>query len=128
MSNINLQIIRDLYDAYNNKNAERIFANCSTEIEILQTEQLAWGGFYKGFLEASTFFEKLVGNLNSKVEIENLIAAGDCVVAVGRTSGTVRKNGKPFDIPAVHVWTVREQKIVRFEAYIDTPAMLAVLT
>lgn len=127
MSNLNLQIVSDLYDAYNNKNAERIFTNCSTQIEIWQTAELAWGGYYKGFLEASDFFEKLINNLNSKVEIERFISAGECVVAIGRTTGTVKKNGRAFDIPAVHVWTLDEQKIVRFEAYIDTPAMLAVL-
>lgn len=34
---------------------------------------------------------------------------------------------KPFDLTAVHVWTFRNGKAVRFEIYIDTPQVLAAL-
>jgi ketosteroid isomerase-like protein len=36
-------------------------------------------------------------------------------------------NGAPFDIPEVHVWELRDGKVVGFRAYIDTPAMLEAL-
>jgi uncharacterized protein len=39
----------------------------------------------------------------------------------------VLENGASFDIPEVHVWELRDGKIVRFQVYIDTPAMLDVL-
>jgi hypothetical protein len=48
-------------------------------------------------------------------------------VQVGRTRGTVRANGAAFDVPEVHVWTVAGGRVRRFEAYLDTPAMLAAL-
>src|SRR3546814_9621077 len=57
--------------------------------------------------------------------VERMIDAGDRVVVVGRTHGTVNANGAPFDIPVVHVWTLHEGRAAAFEAYIDTPAMLA---
>jgi uncharacterized protein len=44
-----------------------------------------------------------------------------------RTRDTARKSGRFFDVRAVHVWTVIGGSIRRFEAYIDTPAMLATL-
>jgi ketosteroid isomerase-like protein len=48
-------------------------------------------------------------------------------VQTGRTRGTVVANGAAFDVPEVHVWERRAGKVVRFEAYIDTPAMLEAL-
>ena len=49
------------------------------------------------------------------------------VVQTGRTRGTVRANGASFDIPEVHVWELRDGKVVRYQVYIDTPAMLDAL-
>ena len=46
---------------------------------------------------------------------------------VGRTRGTVRATGAPFDVPEVHVFTVAGGRVTRFEAYVDTAALLAAL-
>ena len=56
-----------------------------------------------------------------------IFEAGDHVVQRGRTQGTVRATGVAFDIPEVHVWTLRDGKVAAAEFYIDTPAMLAAL-
>ena len=45
----------------------------------------------------------------------------------GRTAGTVNATGAAFDVDELHLLTVRDGRVVRFEAYIDTPAMLAAL-
>lgn len=45
----------------------------------------------------------------------------------GRTRGTVRANGASFDIPEVHVRELRDGKVVRYQSFIDTPAMLEAL-
>lgn len=39
----------------------------------------------------------------------------------------MRANGASFDIPEVHVWELRDGKVVRYHVYIDTPAMLEAL-
>ena len=36
-------------------------------------------------------------------------------------------NGAPFDVQEMHLLTVRDGRVVRFEAHIDTPAMLEAL-
>jgi len=45
----------------------------------------------------------------------------------GKTRGRVKTNGQPFDIRAVHVWTLKDGKGIRFEPNVDTPAMLKAL-
>jgi len=49
------------------------------------------------------------------------------VVAVGRTRGIARATGQPFDVAAVHLWTLRDGKIAAVRAFVDHPTMLAAL-
>ncbi|MEV6771858.1 hypothetical protein AB0N05_24860 [Nocardia sp. NPDC051030] len=69
---------------------------------------------------------KRQANIDSKVVAERIFAAGDDVIQIGRTVGST-KNGTAFDIPEVHIWHLRTGLVARYDAYIDTPAMLAAL-
>jgi|HubBroStandDraft_5_1064220.scaffolds.fasta_scaffold1124352_1 ketosteroid isomerase-like protein len=88
---------------------------------------LPWGGSYRGLLGLRDFFTKLLSNVDSQLDRNEFVDAGDDVVMIGRTRGTTKAKGTPFDVAAIHVWTVRNGKIVAFHPYIDTPAMLKVL-
>jgi ketosteroid isomerase-like protein len=127
MSEDNLSIIRALYEAQRQKDIAVIFASFAPEMEIRQTDLLPWGGHYQGHEGVKNFFMKLTEHIDSHVDVDQLIPAGDHVVAIGHTRGTVKANGNRFDVPVAHVWTLRDGKVTRFEAYIDTPAMLAAL-
>jgi uncharacterized protein len=48
-------------------------------------------------------------------------------VVVGRTRGTVHATRRQFDVPIAHVWRIVDGRATRWEAYIDTPAMLEAL-
>lgn len=52
--------------------------------------------------------------------LERLVNGGDTVVGIGTYSGTYRKTGKPMSARVVHVWDVRDGKVVRFEQFTDT--------
>jgi uncharacterized protein len=56
-----------------------------------------------------------------------IFSAGTEVVVIDRLRGAARATGRPIDLDIVHVWTVRDQQIVRIAASIDTPAMRAAL-
>ena len=53
--------------------------------------------------------------------------AGDCVAVEARYTGTFRATGKPLDAQVCHVWTVRNGKITRFQQYVDTAQLRAVM-
>lgn len=57
--------------------------------------------------------------IQSRVEVERFIDAGEHVVVIGRTHGTVRATGSAFDVPVAHVWEVRGGRLLRFQPYID---------
>jgi ketosteroid isomerase-like protein len=56
-----------------------------------------------------------------------MFEAGDRVIQSGRSRGTVLATGAEFDVPEVHVWTLRDGKVTAAEFYSDTHAMLDVL-
>lgn len=122
-----LALVRRMYDAFAAADFDTILEIADPSIEVVQADELPWGGHHHGHDGLGTFMLSLAGTIESAVTHHELFVAGDRVVQVGRTAGTVRASGAPFDIAEVHVWTVREDRVVRFEAYIDTPAMLAAL-
>ena len=123
----NEEMVRKVYDGYARRDVAAALADFSPDVEFVQTDLLPWGGSYRGMDGAQASLGKLLAHVDSRVEIEEVITAGDHVVVIGRTRGTVRETGASFDVRAVHVWTVASARIRRFEAYIDTPGMLAAL-
>ncbi len=123
-----VSVVKAVYDAYARRDIGAIFDLFHPEVEIRQTELLPWGGRYHGHEGLRAFLGRLTQAIDSRVEHDELIDAGDRVVSVGRTRGQVRANGAPFDVAAVHVFTIADGKVRRYEAYIDTPAMLRALT
>jgi len=127
MTDDNIAIIRQSYEAYERGDLTTVFSLFHPEIEIYQTELLPWGGQYKGHEQVQAFFHKLNQYTEAQPEPIDFIAAGDAIVVVGRLQGKARATERSFDMKIIHVWTVMDQKIIRFEAYIDTPAMLLAL-
>lgn len=127
MSNEQTAIIQSLYEAFERRDMQTIMQIISPQVTVYQTEVLPWGGNYEGYEGLTRFFGKLLEHLDSRVEAEEYIEAGEKVVAIGRTLGRVKANGKEFSVRIAHLWTLKEQRVVRFEAYIDTRAMLKAL-
>ena len=57
----------------------------------------------------------------------DFVEADDRVVAFGAYSGTAKSTGKAMRAPFAHVWTVRNDKITRFNMYTDTVLVRAAL-
>jgi ketosteroid isomerase-like protein len=119
--------IQELYQAFAKRDARTVLMLMSEEVEIVQSRELPWGGEYRGHEGARDFLGKLTEHLDTRLEIERFIDAGEHVVAIGRTVGQTRAAKLEFDVPVAHVWTLREGRITRFEPYIDNATMLAAL-
>lgn len=123
----NIATIQRVYDAFKTRDASVFQEVFAPDIRISQSPELPWGGEYEGHDGAFTFLLTLVEHIESEVTTESLFAAGDHIVQTGRTRGKVVANGATFDVPEVHVWELRDGKVVRFQVYIDAPAMLEAL-
>ena len=125
--NDNIATVQRVYAAMSTDDANALQDALAQDVKISQSTELPWGGEYEGLDGAFTFFLTLVEHIESQVTTESMFAAGDHVVQAGRTRGRVLANGATFDVPEVHIWQLRDGKVVRFQVYIDTPAMLRAL-
>ncbi len=83
---------------------------------------MPYGGVYHG---GDAVAQNVFGPISEDVvgfavTPEEFIASGDAVAAVVRYTGTGKATGKKLDIPAVHVWNVRDGKLQQFRQFIDT--------
>jgi ketosteroid isomerase-like protein len=122
-----LQTVQELYDAFGRRDLPTVFSLLSPDIEIVQSDELPWGGVYRGHDEARKFFGQLGSHIHSTLDIERLISAGDHVVAIGWTHGTVNATGASYRVPIAHVWVVRDGLAMQAEFFIDHPGMLEAL-
>ncbi|MFC9897263.1 nuclear transport factor 2 family protein [Nocardia sp. NPDC127579] len=127
MPQSDLDTIAQVYQAFTTRDFGVIPRLFDPDIVIAQADELPWGGHFRGHAGAVEFFTTLLAHLDSTVDSQQMFAAGDRVVQVGRTTGTTVPGGIAFDVPEVHVWQLRAGRITSYEAYIDTPAMLAAL-
>ncbi len=127
MTVANIEVIKRIYEAFARQDLEGVLALVDTECVVTQDASLPWGGRYVGHDGVSTFAFALMESSDSAVIVESLFEADGRVIQCGRSRGTVRANGKVFDVPEVHIWTVKDGKVLAAHFAIDTPAMLAAL-
>jgi len=121
----NVELVRGVYDAFARRDIASVFELFADDVAIDQSPEVPWGGAYRGRDEALRFFATLTQHITSRVVLERCIDAGDHVVAIGRTQGTLNATGRAFDVPVAHVWELRDGHIVRVHFCIDNPTMLA---
>ena len=122
-----VEVVRAIYAAMAARDFTRLFELVADDVVVTQDERLPWGGRYVGHDGFATFGVTITSTIDSAVTIDAVFAADDEVIQCGRTKGTVKASGAPFDIPEVHRWRLRDGKAVEAHFAIDTPAMLAVL-
>jgi ketosteroid isomerase-like protein len=83
----------------------------------------AHGSHVRGRDEVGAFFQRLASTWDEfGLEIDDLVASGDRVCAIGRANGTL--DGGPASYGFVHAWTVRDGVCLRFDEYVDPSAEL----
>lgn len=122
-----LDTVRAMYDAFARRDVPGVMSLLDADVVIRQSDELPWGGSYRGPEEAMRFFGLLTQHIDTSVEVERMVCAGDCVVEVGRTVGRGVATGRAFAIDEVHVWRVRDGRIVAMEAFVDNARMQAAI-
>jgi ketosteroid isomerase-like protein len=122
-----LEVIAHIYEAFADQDLEGLLALVDPDCGVTQDASIPWGGRYVGHDGVTTFALALMGGTDSAVTVDSLFEADGQVIQCGRSKGTVRANGEAFDIPEVHIWTLKDGMVVAAHFAIDTPAMLAAL-
>ncbi len=125
----NVELVKKAYGAFMRKDYDGIFTIMRNEIEweaaVGIGKRLPFTGLRKTLPEVKTYFKELEQNLEfKKYDIKEYIAEKDKVVALGRYEAVVKQTHKLVETPFVAVFTLKDEKIVKYEQYIDTAALL----
>lgn len=124
MSQENVDVIRGLYNAFSAGDVPGVLGVMSPDIVWMEAENFPYadGNPYVGpqaVLEG--VFARCIGEWDGfAVEIDEILDAGDTIVAFGRYTGTYKATGKPQNTQLVHVWRIEDGKIAAYQQHADT--------
>lgn len=118
----NTDLIRSLYEAFARGDVPTVLAALDPQIEWIEAEGFPTAGAYTGpDAVVNGVFGPLMTDWDGfSVTANEFIDGGDTIVALGRYAGTFKATGKAMSADFAHVWTLRDQKAVRFRQYVDS--------
>jgi uncharacterized protein len=117
-----LQIVKDHYAASARGDLEGMLAPLAEDAEWTEMAGFPYAGTYIGPAAVTAgVFRRLGAEWTGyRADPDRLISDGPDVVALGVYSGTCTATGRFLRARFVHHWTVRDDKVVRFEQFTDT--------
>jgi len=120
-----LEVVRACLDALSRDDTPALMGFISPELEIIHAEEPVWSGHYQGRAGLGHFFGRLVRSLLHQLNGESLqlVGLGEHLVAL---VGAAIAGSQPTDPPTMHVWTVRDGLVARFEAFSELRPRLVI--
>jgi uncharacterized protein len=119
--------VRHFYDALGRGDVPAVLSLLDAEIKWTEAERFP---YYSGTWQGpQAVLDNLLKPLSSEwdgfsAKAHEFIAEGDRVVSLGTYSGKFKKTGRSFSAAFAHVWTVRGDKLARFDMHTDTAKVL----
>ena len=124
MSQENVALIRGLYDAFAIGEVPGVLGRMSPDMVWNEAENFPYadGNPYVGPMAvAAGVFARCGGEWDSFAAVpDEILGAGDTVVALGHYHGSFKATGKAMKAQMVHVWRIVDGKAVAFQQYVDT--------
>ena len=119
MSQENVEIVRKLIDAFNRGDTETMFAICDPAIELEVSDAYfdearkyrGHQGMQELFVAQQEVFDPF------RIEVDELIDAGERVVALVRAGGIARASGIEVFGPFGHLWTIGDGRLIHFKEH-----------
>jgi ketosteroid isomerase-like protein len=113
-----LALVRKGYDALERGDWETVLSLIDPEIEVHSIPEGPDPDVYHGIaglLENYRKTAEMFGEIHFVPD--ELIDAGEHVIAFGRLVGTGKASGAPVEASGAHVWTLRNNKAIRVRAF-----------
>ncbi len=125
----NLDLAKTGYKKFSEGDIEGVLALFDPNMEWHECEGFPFiegNGVFKGPGDIEKYvFSRLPEHYdNFNIEIEELLECGDRVIMAGYYTGTWKATGKKFKANAVHVWTIKNEKLTRFFQAVDTATII----
>ena len=131
MGDNNLDIVRQGYEAFGRGDINGLLALLDEQVQWVAPgpPELATSGRRTGREAVGEFFGKVNEVFDiQRFEPKEFILQGDRAVVLGSETAHVRASGITLELDWVHVFTLRGGKVVAFEEFFDTAAVVAALT
>jgi ketosteroid isomerase-like protein len=127
MSEGNVAVVRQAWEAYQRRDNEAALALYDPEIEVdLRGEERVDARVYYGLEGVQEFFRDLHASFREmKVEVEEWIDAGDQVIAMVRSYGRGKRSRVPVEMLEAHLWTVHDGLLLRLQVFATRAEALA---
>jgi len=122
----NTAIAREAYDKFKKGDIQALLTLMSDDIiwELPEIEDVPIAGSRSGQAAVGEFFAMVARDQDVIVfEPREFVAEGDKVVALGHYQWRVRDTDREFATDFVHIFTIRNGKIVAFREHFDTAAV-----
>src|SRR5262245_4578002 len=122
--NTNAEIVRRIYEAFAHGNVQAVLDSFDPRIEWREPEGLRYadGNPYIGpqAIVEGVFQRVLADVRDFRVVPDRFIDCGDTVVVEGRFRGMVNATGSSIDAQFVHIWELRDGRVIHQRIYTDT--------
>ena len=128
MSSRNVGVVRGFNDALAQGDMGGMLDFLDPQLEWRAPESVPWGGTFHGREGFREFVGKLLDQpVEFRREMLEYLDAGERIVVLLRQMGRRKGSDTEYDVPEVHIWTIRDGKIVDFEGSFDTATVLRAL-
>lgn len=123
----NIDLVRQVYDAFGRGDLDGIIASLDPQVSWLTPgpPDLPTAGIRRGVPAVRDFFATLLNTFEiTNFAPTDFLAQGDKVVVLGTSLERVRATGKAVEFRWVHVFTIRNDRILGFEEPADVSALV----
>jgi Ketosteroid isomerase-related protein len=121
----NTQLVQSGYEKFGSGDIEGLLGLFADNIEwtVPEIENAAFAGSRSGKQAVGEFFSQLNEAEDiTRFEPLEFIAEGDKVVVLGESAATVRATGRSYETDWVHVFHLRDGKVIGFHEFFDNAA------
>lgn len=123
----NIAVVRSFYEYLGRGDRDGAYATFVAEDCVLhEADSLPYGGVYRGRELMKETLRDVVARFDDfSFEILNYLGGDDEVVVHLRLDGVGRESRKPFSIPIMELWRIRDGKVVELRPFLYDAAAMA---
>lgn len=124
MQRTNVEVIRELYDAFARGDVHAVLGRMDAGIEWIEAENFIYAD-NNPYVGPDAVAQGVFGRIHDEWDgfgatAEEYHDAGETIITRGRYDGRYKSTGRSIHAQFVHVWWLRDGKVTRFQQYVDT--------
>lgn len=124
----NVAIVKAVYSALLEGDPSGVLTACTDDVIWIYPGSdtlVPFAGVFAGHIGIEEFFERLNDDENIRqFEPREFLLTDDRVIVLGHYCSRIKSNHREFETDFVHIFTLRDGKINRFQDFFDTAAEL----